>query len=148
MSAPRYGLTRVHVAGLTSCWLGETRSSSLRILLEMELQAVVSQGTDWSLLLVSSEKGRTGPVKVAWYIVTGTVMRRNFLISSSWFPAPPQNCSRSSPEGIYSGGGEGCWGGEEGQGPLAPFKISFLGFGTFMAFNDLLLCSDCQSGHT
>lgn len=67
---------------------------------------MVSQGADWSLLPISSEKGRTGLIKVVWDIVTPTVMRGNFLISSSWF-FPLQNCSRSSPEGIYSGGGGG-----------------------------------------
>lgn len=114
----------------------------------MEPPTVVSHGADWLLLPVSSEEGRTGPIKVAWDRVTRTVMKRNFLISSSsFFPSKivPDPLLKAS----MLGGEEGVLeGGLEGQGPLAPFKISFLGFGTFMAFNDLLLCPDCQSGHT
>lgn len=90
MSAPRRVLILVHVAGLTSCPPDETRSSSLGILLEMEPPVVVSHNPARLLLPVSSEKGGTGLVKVAWDIVTPTVMRRNFLISSSWLPPPPK----------------------------------------------------------
>lgn len=50
MSAPRHVLILVHVAGLTSCWPDETRSSSLGILLEMEPPVVVSQNPTWLLL--------------------------------------------------------------------------------------------------
>lgn len=78
-------------------------------------------------------------MKVAWDIFI-KVSQEEKLLNPIKLMFPLQDCSRPP-----SGGRQAS---QSSQGPLAPFKVFFLSFGTFMAFNDLLLCPDWQSGHT